>query len=329
MNSCACRDVDVPFGIHWTEHPGSVILLLEQHVGWRSTVISCFCARCVVMMTTATLVFLAVGGCVPASLDITSPQSTPTLDSLLDPLTSVPAVESMTITVLYDNYPYDSNLKTDWGFSCLIECGEAAVLFDTGANGSLLLDNMDAMGIDPLAIDLVVLSHIHRDHVGGLESLLSTGVRPTVYVPRAFPAGFKRDVRSHVELIEVHDALEIVDGVYTTGEMGSRIVEQALILETHEGLIVITGCAHPGVTEVVRRAREISQHDIYLVMGGFHLGGASDAQVEEIISEFRRLGVKKVAPCHCTGNGAIELFREAYGEDFIQAGVGRVLEIPL
>jgi 7,8-dihydropterin-6-yl-methyl-4-(beta-D-ribofuranosyl)aminobenzene 5'-phosphate synthase len=190
-----------------------------------------------------------------------------------------------------------------------------------------LLANMTEMGIDPAGITTVVLSHAHGDHTGGLGGLLGTGVRPTVYVPRSFPARFKADVRSLTTLVEVHGPVEIRPGIHTTGEVGSRLVEQALVVETGDGLVVVTGCAHPGVVEMVRRAKESVGGEVYLVMGGFHLGGTSQRRVKAIIADFRQLGVQRVAPCHCTGDRAIRVFAEEYGGDFIKNGVGMVLEI--
>jgi 7,8-dihydropterin-6-yl-methyl-4-(beta-D-ribofuranosyl)aminobenzene 5'-phosphate synthase len=244
----------------------------------------------------------------------------------------------MSITVVYDNNAYDPRLRTAWGFACLIERGETTILFDTGGDGGVLLSNMAALDLEPRDVDLVVLSHIHGDHTGGLSSLLAVGAQPTVYVPRSFPARFKARVRAQTDvsvrlrllntsLVEVGEAVEITDGVYTSGGMGSGLVEQALVLSTAQGLVVVTGCAHPGVVEMVRRAKEVGGDEVYLVLGGFHLGGASGARVQQIITDFRRLGVQKVAPCHCTGDRALGLFREAYGEDFIRNGAGKVLVV--
>jgi 7,8-dihydropterin-6-yl-methyl-4-(beta-D-ribofuranosyl)aminobenzene 5'-phosphate synthase len=233
----------------------------------------------------------------------------------------------VTITVVYDNNAHDPRLQTAWGFACLIEREEATILFDTGGDDALLLSNMDILGFDPSQVDVVVLSHIHGDHVGGLSGLLDAGAHPKVYLPRSFPAAFKSQVQARAELVEVDGSMELVEGVYTTGEMGSSIIEQALVLTTTRGLVVITGCAHPGIVEIVRRAKEVGGDDVYLVLGGFHLGGASQERIEAIIAAFREMGVQKVAPCHCTGDQAIGLFREAYGQDFVQAGVGRVVKI--
>jgi 7,8-dihydropterin-6-yl-methyl-4-(beta-D-ribofuranosyl)aminobenzene 5'-phosphate synthase len=80
---------------------------------------------------------------------------------------------------------------------------------------------------------------------------------------------------------------------------------------------------------MVRRAKESIGSEVYLVMGGFHLGSASRQRIEGIIADFRDLGVRKVAPCHCRGDLAQEMFAEAFGANFVPAGVGRVISIGL
>jgi 7,8-dihydropterin-6-yl-methyl-4-(beta-D-ribofuranosyl)aminobenzene 5'-phosphate synthase len=141
-------------------------------------------------------------------------------------------------TVVYDNNEHDPALRTAWGFSCWVETGEATVLFDTGGDGATLLGNMAELNLDPQEIDAVVLSHIHGDHTGGLAGLLETGARPTVYVPAAFSDSFKADARARTDLVEVTGPMEILPGVYTTGQLGSDIVEQALVVETGAGLVL-------------------------------------------------------------------------------------------
>ena len=199
----------------------------------------------------------------------------------------------------------------------------------------MLLSNMTQLGFDPQAIDAVVLSHIHSDHTGGLAGLLDAGARtsassvepPVVYVPAAFPASFKADVRARTDLVEVTGPVEILAGVYTTGEVGSGIVEQALVVETEGGMVVVTGCAHPGVVEMVRRAKEAVRGEVVLVIGGFHLRSASRDRIEGIIADLRQLGVQKVAPCHCTGDRARQMFADAFGDDCVLAGVGCTITI--
>jgi 7,8-dihydropterin-6-yl-methyl-4-(beta-D-ribofuranosyl)aminobenzene 5'-phosphate synthase len=230
-------------------------------------------------------------------------------------------------TVVYDNNDYDSTLRTAWGFACWVEIGEATVLFDTGGDGATLLGNLAELNLDPQAVDAVVLSHIHGDHTGGLADLLGTGARPTVYVPSAFPASFKADVRARTDLVEVTGPMEVLPGVYTTGQMGTNIVEQALVVETSAGPVIVTGCAHPGIVEMVRQAKKATAGEAALVMGGFHLGRASRGQIEDIIAAFRRLGVQRVAPCHCTGDRARRMFVDEYGTDCVLAGVGWVAHV--
>ncbi len=234
----------------------------------------------------------------------------------------------MTFTIVYDNNPYVGfeALRTSWGFACWVETEEAAspttVLFDTGGDGATLMHNLRELDLDPLAIDAVVLSHAHGDHTGGLGALLAAGAQPTVYVPASFSRSFKDDVGAYTDLVEVSDAMTVAPGIHTIGEVGTGIKEQALAVETADGLVVITGCAHPGVDRMVRQAREHFGDRIALVMGGFHLGGASRRRVEDIIADFREMGVQRVAPCHCTGDAARELFDDAFGDNCTLAGVG-------
>jgi len=88
----------------------------------------------------------------------------------------------MKITIIYDNEVWKEGLRADWGFSCLVEAYNKKILFDTGANGSILLDNMRKLDINPTEIDDVFISHAHWDHTGGLLDFL--GINPAkVYIP--------------------------------------------------------------------------------------------------------------------------------------------------
>ena len=237
-------------------------------------------------------------------------------------------IEGLKITVVYDNRVYEEGLKPAWGFACLIEGLDKKILFDTGDDGKILLSNMKTLGIDPKQIETVVLSHEHGDHVGGLASFLSANPNVTVYVLRSFPPSIKNEAKGHgAEVVEVAGPAKISEHALSTGEMGTMIKEQSLVIPTDRGLIVITGCAHPGVVDIVKKAKELTNQEVLLVMGGFHLLGHSDAQLKKIISQFKELGVRYAAPCHCSGDRAIELFAQEYGEHFIQMGVGRTVEL--
>jgi 7,8-dihydropterin-6-yl-methyl-4-(beta-D-ribofuranosyl)aminobenzene 5'-phosphate synthase len=235
-----------------------------------------------------------------------------------------PQDDRLTITILYDNYPHNPRLQTAWGFSALIEYKGNHLLFDTGGDSPTLLKNMETLEIDPGVIDTVVISHEHGDHIGGLEGLLAKGIQPTVYAISTLPVGLKQRVSQLTTLIEDDQAQEIVEGVYTTGKMNGMPPEQALVIQTANGLVILTGCAHPGIVQIIEEARRLYPEPVHLVLGGFHLRDKSSAQIQTILSAFRQLGVERVAPTHCTGDLAIRLFAEEYGGDFLQAGVGQI-----
>jgi 7,8-dihydropterin-6-yl-methyl-4-(beta-D-ribofuranosyl)aminobenzene 5'-phosphate synthase len=148
----------------------------------------------------------------------------------------------------------------------------------------------------------------------------------TVYLPNSFPQAFKEEItRRGAKIVSVSGPMEILDGIYSTGELGAGIKEQALVLKTKEGMLIITGCAHPGIVNVVSHVKEWLKDDIYLVSGGFHLKGHSEHELEGIIEKLKRSGVKKIAPSHCTGDRAIGKFRGAWDKGFLNGGCGTAL----
>ncbi|MFP3975633.1 MAG: MBL fold metallo-hydrolase [Dehalococcoidia bacterium] len=242
-----------------------------------------------------------------------------------------PATQAaLMLTIVYDNNDYDQRLETRWGFSCFIKGLEKNVLFDTGADSPTLLSNMEKLDIDPADVDVVVLSHIHGDHVGGLDGFLKENSDVTVYLPESFPSSFKDNVSSSgAEVNEVSKAKKVFGGVYTTGELGSGIKEQSLVVTTEKGMVIVTGCAHPGVVNIVDKARDIvPEEPVCLVVGGFHMSSASRAQIQSVIEGFRDLGVMNVAPCHCSGDETRRLFKQEYGENYIESGVGKRIGVP-
>jgi 7,8-dihydropterin-6-yl-methyl-4-(beta-D-ribofuranosyl)aminobenzene 5'-phosphate synthase len=231
-------------------------------------------------------------------------------------------------TIIYDNNSYEERLETRWGFSFLVEGLEKTILFDVGGEGSVLLRNMEKLQIDPGRIDVVVLSHIHYDHMGGLSDLLARNAEVVVYLPRSFPESVKEVVRdAGASFVELGKTLKICKHVRSTGKLGSWIKEQSLIIETSKGLVIITGCAHPGIVRIVQTAKRIFRSPAYLALGGFHLCWMQGQQIRGIIRGLQREGFEKVAPCHCSGDLARQQFQEAYGRNFILAGAGRVIKI--
>ena len=234
---------------------------------------------------------------------------------------SKPTLTDLSITVTYDNNPYKEGLDTAWGFSALLTGLEKNILFDTGGN-------IRKLAIDPNIIEIIILSHIHGDHTGGLHSLLEKNPNVTVYLLKAFPEKFKDNVRaSGAKMVEVVQPLKICKNVYSTGQLGTWVKEQSLIIQADKGLIVITGCAHPGIVKTLTTAKDFLNDDILLVMGGFHLEWATAGKIEEIISTFEKLNVCYVGPCHCSGDKARRLFEKHFGKNYMNVGVGKVITI--
>ncbi|OGN89537.1 MAG: hypothetical protein A2Y88_14370 [Chloroflexi bacterium RBG_13_48_10] len=235
--------------------------------------------------------------------------------------------ETITITVVYDNNPYDHRLSTAWGFSALVEYWNHTLLFDTGGDGNILMENMRILGIDPTRIDSVVLSHAHDDHTGGLAAFLDTGAKPVVYLLPSFPVSIKRQIEISTQFSEVSPGQSFVEGLWTTGEISGPIPEQALIIHTKQGLVIITGCAHPGIVKIIEQVKSLFVEPVYLVMGGLHLGEKTVAEMDAILNDFRRLDIEQIAPSHCTGEYAISRFADEYEENFIQVGAGSVIRL--
>ncbi len=237
--------------------------------------------------------------------------------------------EEVKITILYDNNSFLKDLQTDWGFSCLVEIGEKRLLFDTGGNGSILLSNMSGLGIVPESIDFIFLSHHHYDHTGGLNDFLKKNSAVTIYYPHSFPDELTKVMkRSGAELVPVSSFKELRTNIYSLGEAEGPIPEQSLAIRTSKGIIVITGCAHPGIISILKRAKDYFPNElIYLAMGGFHLYRQTKDEIKSVIDETGRLGILKVAPSHCSGDSAREMFRNFYNKNYIEIGAGKVIRI--
>ena len=278
-------------------------------------------------MVSLTLILLLSSACAATEPSPTaSPQLLKAEPTRTSQPTEIPGA-SVRVTILYDNTTEDPRLVVEWGFAALIEYKGHIVLFDTGLDGPSLLGNMEVLGVNPEVIEAVVLSHEHGDHTGGLQDLLATGIHPEIYIPAAMAGMVTKGQCEQYTIIEVSDPVEIVPGMFSTGEISGSVPEQGLVVETPEGIVVITGCAHPGIVKMVQEASEIVSGEIALVIGGFHLGGYNPGYIDTLVADFRSMGVKQITPTHCTGEQQIAQIAEAYGEDYIPGGADQVIII--
>ncbi len=212
----------------------------------------------------------------------------------------------MKITIVYDNTAFIKGLRSDWGFSALIE-GEdiPIILFDTGGSGRILLDNMKRMDIDPKSVDEVFISHAHLDHTGGLSTFLSKKNDVKIWVPPSV-----RGIRNARKVVKVRNPTKLHKGVYSTGELEG--VEQSLCIKTDKGILVIAGCSHPSMSNILNTASQFGE--IYGIIGGLH--GTDPEELSDL---------DLICATHCTQHKAE--IKRLYSERFKEGGVGRVIEL--
>ena len=213
----------------------------------------------------------------------------------------------MKITIVYDNEVTKPELEAGWGFSALIEIENSPlILFDTGGDSITLLRNMEKLGIDPRRIGIIVISHAHGDHTGGLRDILEVNKDAEIYVPASSVARIQGR-----KVIAVTESVQISGEVFSTGEL--KGIEQSLALKTKKGIVVVAGCSHPGVGKIIDAASEFGK--VYGIVGGLH--GFHD---------FDRLrGLSLICPCHCTQYKS-EL-RQLFPEQCVACGAGLELEL--
>lgn len=233
-------------------------------------------------------------------------------------------MSQIVIKIVYDNRKENPAMHEGWGFSCLIEIDRRKILFDTGADKNAFLSNLNELGTPLDDITDIAFSHKHSDHTAGLQEIL-TSLKNNVrlFLPKGFPIS---RVPSHVEMNHVSDFAQIDTHVYSfVLKGGFFLYEQALVLQTKKGLVIITGCAHPGIVEYIEAVKSKLNTPIHLVLGGFHLFRKNHRYLEKVVDQFKSLGVKNAAPCHCSGDAAIEHFQAVYKEHFYKIGTGTIL----
>lgn len=281
---------------------------------------------------------------------------------LLPCLTAAPTTKR--VTILYDAFGKSPEVSKDWGFSALVEYEGKRILFDTGNNAQIFEHNVKSMGVDLRKLDFVVISHRHADHTSGLTYLLSVNPTVKIYTPdepfglfgKGVPNAFYRKDQSlaasmryfdgnppqilsagspwpQANFIPVSSITEVAPGFYLIPTISQvpgtlELHEVALAIRSPDGLIVVDGCSHAGVEKILDAATKIDPH-IHILFGGLHLVQAPDPELQRISTALRdQWKLDFIAIGHCTGEPTFAALKKTFGDRYIYAGVGTVVNIP-
>ncbi len=268
------------------------------------------------------------------------------------------------ITFLYDAFGKSTSMKKDWGFAALVEVNGKRILFDTGDNPDIFAQNVKTAGVDLTRLDFAVISHRHGDHMGGLAYLLKVNPKVKIYAPKdgvggifgsSLPSSFYRKadalpaemryfdgspptvmnlgtawLGANIDLVD--KTIEVAPGLtliaLVSAAPGTKeLKELSLAISTPDGIVLVVGCSHPGIEAIVAEAAKINPH-IHLIAGGLHLVAAPDPDIEKVASSLKNnWKVDWIAPGHCTGEPAFAAIKQAFGERYLYAGLGTVIEL--
>jgi len=269
------------------------------------------------------------------------------------------------VTILYDSFGKSPSMTMDWGFAALVEYGGKRILFDTGNSAQVFEHNVKAAGVDLQKLDFVVMSHRHGDHMGGLAYLLKVNPTVKIYAPKersgvygddqpsstwyrkdpSLPAELRYYSGAPPKIIHMGEAwpsanfqlidknIEIVPGMYLIALVSDQpgtleLRELSLAIRTPDGLVLVVGCSHPGVEHIVQEASAIDPH-INLLFGGLHQIQAPDPEVERIARVLHdQYKLDRIAPGHCTGEPEFAALKKTFGDHYLYAGVGSVVDLP-
>ena len=267
-------------------------------------------------------------------------------------------------TILYDAFGNSKNLEKDSGFSVLIEYSGKKILFDTGNNSKIFADNVKAMGVDLKDLDFVVISHRHGDHTSGLNYLLKVNPKVKIYVPAelfgafgsTLPKGFYKTVDTlpasmryfdgeeppafssgspwpEGNFVPVESTLEVAPGMSLIPTISNvkgtlELRELTLAIDTPLGRVLVVGCSHPGVEEILSAASPVNSH-VHMLLGGLHLVKTPDSEIDRLANALHdKWAIDRIAPGHCTGEPAFAKLKQVFGTSYIYAGLGSRVEIP-
>jgi len=274
------------------------------------------------------------------------------------------ARSSLEVVVLRDNVPAREGLQAGHGLALLVRSRAGTVMLDTGDNDAAWV-NADALGIDLTEITCIVLSHGHYDHTGGLRGLLRrlggamVTAHPGIFEPRfadrdgqrvaiGLPAG-REEFEALGAFFQLSaDPVTVAPGLITTGEVprisdlvphsphllverdgqiqcDDFVDDMSLIVRLSGGDVLLTGCAHAGLINIVERATELAGRCPVAIAGGTHLAQEPEERIAQVAAELHARGVRQIAPMHCSGERGTELLAKHFPGETLRAGVGSTI----
>jgi len=270
------------------------------------------------------------------------------------------------ITCLVDNsVGHGSPLWGEHGLSFLVQTTSGAVLWDTGASGTVLDHNIQTLGLREADVQAIGLSHGHYDHTGGLEVALSAFGSVTLYAhPDLFAERYslhgdtQKDVgipidqqtlASQCSLMLSAAPQQILPGVQTTGEIKERPFPQggssrlkaaragrlvadtyaddmSLVLSVPSGVVLLCGCCHAGLRNTLMAVRSQYSEKLVAILGGTHLASVDDAELAALRQTLTNEDVPDLYLNHCTGNRAIFALRTMFGDHVHNCPAGTAIE---
>ncbi len=263
------------------------------------------------------------------------------------------------------NRVFPVGLSAEHGLSMLIEYKHQKILFDTGQTGKVV-SNALRLGIDLKSISTIVLSHGHYDHTGGLKKILEYIQKPiNIYAhPEIFKLHYtsfpieryigipfrKEQLKSlGANFVWIRTPTEIFPQVFLSGEVPRNtpfekaddqlfikvnnqkipdpmLDDMSLFIKTEKGLIIILGCAHSGVINIIKHAQEITKEKrIYGIIGGTHLEHVSSEQFKNTLANLIQFSPTLICANHCTGLSVALKLKETFGSKFQFATTGEVI----
>lgn len=264
----------------------------------------------------------------------------------------------MKLTILTENTALRPEFQKVHGLSIHMETKHHRILMDVGPGGEFL-HNAALLDLDISGVDLCAISHGHDDHGGGLGLFLQENSLAPVYLSeRAFhptfsgekPIGLDRSLEHHPQIRKIGKMCRVDEQVLLLSDIpGDRLLpaanhhlmdengrdgfshEMVMLVEEDGVLVLLGGCAHRGIVNILCHVKETVGRYPDAVVSGLHLSGgpggalmADEKYLDELAEELLSTGAMFYS-CHCTGQEGLKRLKNRMGEKLVAVSAGQQL----